>query len=153
MHHREGVLPTDLLGHHVLASDFFFSSYLFIPLSMTLTTFQGQSSVKQFCWKIYVLTWVSWNFVGLLSTSTRPGTYHYVWHSPLMEFVKDSFQPFRISLRFASRFSDFYCYYLLFRKVVAKKKKGRKSSIGSDFQSKFSKLDVDIFMVHDDTVK
>ena len=51
--------------------------YPFIPLSETLITFQGHSSIKQFIWKCYVLTRLRWNFVGLLSTSSRSWIYHF----------------------------------------------------------------------------
>ena len=35
--------------------------YLFMPISMTLTVFQGYSSVKHCNWKCYVLIWLIWN--------------------------------------------------------------------------------------------
>ena len=57
--------------------------YLFITLSVTLTVYQGHVSIKQFNWKFYVLiirlVWLIWNFVGLLSTSSRSWIYHYFW--------------------------------------------------------------------------
>ena len=45
--------------------------YLLIILSMTLTLFQGHSSVKQFELKISCSYLISENFVGLLSTQNR----------------------------------------------------------------------------------
>ena len=54
--------------------------YLFITLSVTLTLFQGQSSVNNlnsFNWKFYVLTWLNRNVVGLFSTSSRSWICHY----------------------------------------------------------------------------
>lgn len=43
--------------------------YLFVPLSLTMTTFQGYSTSSNSNWKCGFI-WLSWNFVLLLSTST-----------------------------------------------------------------------------------
>ena len=52
--------------------------YLFVTLSVTLTLIQGHSSVS-FNWKFYVPIQLSWNFVGLLSTSSKSWIYHCFW--------------------------------------------------------------------------
>ena len=51
--------------------------YLFITLSMALTSSQGHSSVKKFSLKILCSIWLGWNYVGALSTSSRSWIYHY----------------------------------------------------------------------------
>ena len=51
-------------------------AYLFITLSVTLTLLQDHSSVS-FNWKLHSLIWLSWNFVELLSTSSRSWIYYY----------------------------------------------------------------------------
>ena len=53
--------------------------YLFIPFSVTLTIFQGHSCVKQFWLKILYYIRLSWNFIGLLSMSSRSWIYHLFW--------------------------------------------------------------------------
>ena len=51
--------------------------YLFIPLSVTLTIFQGHSSVKQ----LYVLIQLSWNFVTALTLKYGEG--HWKWYEQI----------------------------------------------------------------------
>ena len=48
----------------------FIEFYLFIPLSVTLTIFQGHRYVSLH-WKFYVVIWLSSKFIGLLSTSWK----------------------------------------------------------------------------------
>ena len=65
-------------------------AYLFITLSVTLTLLQDHSSVS-FNWKLHSLIWLSWNFVELLSTSSRSWIYHYFWFRTCSREIIDIF--------------------------------------------------------------
>ena len=40
---------------------------------------------QSFNWKFYVLTWLSWDFIGLLSTSSRSWMCNLFWHSHIFK--------------------------------------------------------------------
>ena len=54
----------------------------FCDLDITSRSEQCQTILTE---NFYVHIWLSWNFVGLLSTSSRWGIYHYFWLSHIFK--------------------------------------------------------------------
>ena len=85
--------------------------------------FKVTAVANSFTWKFYVHIWLSWNFVGLLSTSSRLWIYHYFWLSHI--FKEDNWgifwsdKNFNVSFFMDTVYSFKLCLFITLLSVFA----------------------------------